>query len=299
MPSGGRGFALLPLFFRREKIFFHLRFFHLPFIFTGYTLIIPQDAVNTKKEMENMKKILICMMVLAMLFSTAAFAATRDEALSAAQALISAEDPDAQLVESDEDDGYYEFEFTSDTARYDVLVDRDAAVIKAEIEYRNISRTTEATLDEAAAIDAALTFLRSGEAQYALLERDDGRYEWNVFVTAGEDVGIVGVQAETGEIRSFEAYYGLASQILTADEAVAALIDAQGDLTIVDFDLDFDDDRRMHHHGNGHGNGNGGDNCPFGDGCGLRYDGKCRVGDRVYEFEMDAVTGDIYEWERD
>ena len=52
MPSGGRGFALLPLFFRREKFFFHLRFFHLPFIFAGYTLIIPQDAVNTKKEME-------------------------------------------------------------------------------------------------------------------------------------------------------------------------------------------------------------------------------------------------------
>lgn len=45
--GGGKG-----LFFRREKIFFHLRFFHLPFIFAGYTLIIPQDAVNTKKEME-------------------------------------------------------------------------------------------------------------------------------------------------------------------------------------------------------------------------------------------------------
>lgn len=277
MPSGGRGFALLPLFFRREKIFFHLRFFHLPFIFAGYTLIIPQDAVNTKKEMENMKKILICMMVLAMLFSMTAFAATRDEALSAAQALIGAEDPDAQLVESDEDDGYYEFEFTSDTARYDVLVDRDAAVIKAEIEYRNISRTTEATLDEAAAIDAALTFLRSGEAQYALLERDDGRYEWNVFVTAGEDVGIVGVQAETGEIRSFEAYYGLASQILTADEAVAALIDAQGDLTVVDLDIDFDDD----------------------DGRTPRYDGKAEIDGRTYEFEMNAATGDVYEWERD
>ena len=270
--GGGKG-----LFFRREKIFFHLRFFHLPFIFAGYTLIIPQDAVNTKKEMENMKKILICMMVLAMLFSMTAFAATRDEALSAAQALISAEDPDAQLVESDEDDGYYEFEFTSDTARYDVLVDRDAAVSKAEIEYRNISRTTEATLDEAAAIDAALTFLRSGEAQYALLERDDGRYEWNVFVTAGEDVGIVGVQAETGEIRSFEAYYGLASQILTADEAVAALIDAQGDLTVVDLDIDFDDDD---------------DRTP-------RYDGKAEVDGRTYEFEMNAATGDVYEWERD
>ena len=268
--GGGKG-----LFFRREKIFFHLRFFHLPFIFAGYTLIIPQDAVNTKKEMENMKKILICMMVLAMLFSMTAFAATRDEALSAAQALITAEDPDAQLVESDEDDGYYEFEFTSDTARYDVLVDRDAAVIKAEIEYRNISRTTEATLDEAAAIDAALTFLRSGEAQYALLERDDGRYEWNVFVTAGEDVAIVGVQAETGEIRSLEAYYGIASQILTADEAVAALIDAQGDLTVVDLDIDFDDGRTP------------------------RYDGKAEVDGRTYEFEMNAVTGDVYEWERD
>ena len=79
-----------------------------------------------------MKKILICMMVLAMLFSMTAFAATRDEALSAAQAVISAEDPDAQLVESDEDDGYYEFEFTSDTARYDVLVDRDGNVVKVE-----------------------------------------------------------------------------------------------------------------------------------------------------------------------
>lgn len=262
-------------FFRREKIFFHLRFFHLPFIFAGYTLIIPQDAVNTKKEMENMKKILICMMVLAMLFSMTAFAATRDEALSAAQALITAEDPDAQLVESDEDDGYYEFEFTSDTARYDVLVDLDGNVVKVEVEYRNVARASEATLDEAAAIDAALTFLESGEAQYALLERDDGRYEWNVFVTAGDDTAIVGVQAETGEIRSLEAYYGLAPQILTADEAVAALIDAQGDLTVVDLDIDFDDGRTP------------------------RYDGKAEVDGRTYEFEMNAVTGDVYEWERD
>ena len=98
-----------------------------------------------------------------------------------------------------------------------------------------------------------------------------------MFVTAGDDTAIVGVQAETGEIRSLEAYYGLAPQILTADEAVAALIDAQGDLTVVDLDIDFDDD----------------------DGRTPRYDGKAEVDGRTYEFEMNAATGDVYEWERD
>lgn len=243
-----------------------------------------------------MKKVLTWMMVLAMVFTTAAFAATRDEVESAAQAVVGA---DARLVEFDEDDGYYELEYRDDDAEYDVLIDRDGEVLKVETDYRNVRRSSETVLDEAAAIDAALAHLGSGDAKYAVLERDDGRYEWNVFFTDGDDVGVVSVQTETGEILSVERYYGPAAAILSADEAVAALTDAQGDVTIVDFDLDFDDDRRMHHHGNGHGNGNGGDNCPFGDGCGLRYDGKCRVGDRVYEFEMDAVTGDIYEWERD
>ena len=77
------------------------------------------------------------------------------------------------------------------------------------------------------------------------------------------------------EIRSLEAYYGLAPQILTADEAVAALIDAQGDLTVVDLDIDFDDGRTP------------------------RYDGKAEIDGRTYEFEMNAATGDVYEWERD
>ena len=83
------------------------------------------------------------------------------------------------------------------------------------------------------------------------------------------------MQAETGEIRSLEAYYGLAPQILTADEAVAALIDAQGDLTVVDLDIDFDDGRTP------------------------RYDGKAEIDGRTYELEMNAATGDVYEWERD
>ena len=46
---------------------------------------------------------------------------------------------------------------------------------------------------------------------------------------------------------------------------------------MVDLDIDFDDDD---------------DRTP-------RYDGKAEVDGRTYEFEMNAVTGDVYEWERD
>ena len=104
-----------------------------------------------------MKKILICMMVLAMLFSMTAFAATRDEALSAAQAVIGAEDPDAQLVESDEDDGYYEFEFASDTAATTCWSTATATWSRWRSNTATSPAASEATLDEAAAIDAALT----------------------------------------------------------------------------------------------------------------------------------------------
>ena len=219
-----------------------------------------------------MKKILVCMMVLAMVFSTAALAAERADVESAAQAVVGA---DARLVEYEMDDGYYELEYASDTARYDVTLDRDGVVIEMDADFRDVRRSSETVLDEAAATDAALAFLGSGTAQYALLERDDGRYEWNVFFTDGSDVGVVSVQTETGEILSVERYYGLASQILSADAAVDALNAAQGPLEVVELDIDLDDGRAP------------------------RYDGKALVDGRAYEFEMNAATGDIYEWERD
>ena len=44
---------------------------------------------------------------------------------------------------------------------------------------------------------------------------------------------------------------------------------------MVDLDIDFDDGRTP------------------------RYDGKAEIDGRTYEFEMNAATGDVYEWERD
>ena len=221
-----------------------------------------------------MKKTITLLLAMSMLLGASALAVSREDAQSAAQARVGA---GATLVESDRDDGYYEFEFSDDAARYDVLVDEQSGeVVMQSIEYRGMRKASSAAVDEAAARQAVTEAAPEAQIHYVLLEQDDGAYEWNLFYTDGEDAVIASVQAESGEIRQYEIYYGAAAEILTADQAVEALTASRGTMEILELDLDLDEDTGT-----------------------LRYDGNARVDGRVYEFEMTAAHGDIVKWERD
>lgn len=107
---------------------------------------------------------------------------------------------------------------------------------------------------------------------YAVRDRDDGRYEWDLFFTQGSQLGVCEVLESTNEIRKVKLYEKT-DGALTADEAMERLAEKKGAITVTELDLDRDDGR-------------------------LVYEGEVQLDGKRYEFEM-KVTGEIVEWERD
>lgn len=221
-----------------------------------------------------MKKILMTMLLAALVVTPTALADTKDDALNAAQALAG---ETATLRESDMDDGVYEFEFRDDTnnTRIDISADgQTGSILKMETEYVGVQRAGQAALDETQAKEAAQAILSETAAvDYALLETDDGSYEWKLFYSDNGDLGLLTLQAGTGEVLSQEVYY--APDALTASDAVAALESAKGAVQIQELDMDLND------------------------ALALNYDGKATLDGTVYEFELRGQDGQVMEWERD
>lgn len=107
---------------------------------------------------------------------------------------------------------------------------------------------------------------------YAVRERDDGRYEWDLFFEADDQLGVCEVREDSNEIRKVKLYEK-AEGGLKASEAMALLAQKKGDVVIVELDLDRD-------------------------GKSLRYEGEAELDGKRYEFEM-SLSGEIIEWERD
>ena len=110
------------------------------------------------------------------------------------------------------------------------------------------------------------------QVDYGVRERDDGRYEWDLFFTLGGQLG----EAEIAEsdytvcrVRQVDMPEGG----LTASQAMAVLAQEKGDITIIDLELERDDGS-------------------------LRYEGEAELDEKRYEFEI-SVTGKIVEWKRD
>ena len=130
----------------------------------------------------------------------------------------------------------------------------------------------EYTVEKENALAAVKVSLPDAVVDYAVRDRDDGRYEWDIFFTQGGQLGVCEVLESTNEIRKV-TLYDKPEGALTASEAMALLAEKKGELVITDLDLDRDDGR-------------------------LRYEGEAELNGKRYEFEM-SVTGDIIEWERD
>ena len=122
------------------------------------------------------------------------------------------------------------------------------------------------------ALAAAKVSLPDAVVDYAVRERDDGRYEWDLFFTQGSQIGECEVLESTNEIRKV-TLYEKPEGALNASEAMALLAKQKGAIEIIDLELDRD-------------------------GSSLRYEGEAELSGKHYEFEMD-ITGKIIEWERD
>ena len=122
------------------------------------------------------------------------------------------------------------------------------------------------------AVAALKVSMPEAVVNYAVRDRDDGRYEWDLFFEVGSQLGKCEVNESSNEIRKV-SLYEKPEGALSADAAMKLLAEKKGDIVIVDLDLDRE-------------------------GKGLRYEGEAELGGKRYEFEM-SVQGEIIEWERD
>ena len=122
------------------------------------------------------------------------------------------------------------------------------------------------------ALAAVKVSLPDAVVDYAVRERDDGRYEWDIFFTQGNQLGEVEVLESSNEIRRV-TLYEKPEGALKVSEAMALLAQKKGNVVIIDLELDRE-------------------------GKGLRYEGEAELDGKRYEFEMSA-SGEIIEWERD
>ena len=123
------------------------------------------------------------------------------------------------------------------------------------------------------ALAAVMASMPDAEIGYAVRDRDDGRYEWNVFFRQNGVLGEAKVLEEGFELRKVELFNQSREDSLSASAAMAKLAAEKGEMAIVDLSLDWDDGR-------------------------LSYEGEAEMNGKRYEFEISA-DGRIIEWERD
>lgn len=122
------------------------------------------------------------------------------------------------------------------------------------------------------ALDALQAHTPGAVVDYAVRERDDGQYEWDLFFTLNDQLGQCEMREDGFEIRRV-TLYDMPLDGLTASETMAVLMQEKGDIQIIGLELDHDDGR-------------------------IRYEGEASLGEKLYEFEI-SINGNIIEWERD
>ena len=195
-------------------------------------------------------------------------------------------------VELDWDDGrpQYEVEFYSGSKEYDYEIDAATGkILDVDFDIENFTipsgsagdyigeaRAREIALDHAGVSSSAATFV------HVELDWDDGRPEYEVEFYAGNKEYDYDIDALTGEIRSYDfdaEYYAPSAgqgDLIGETKAKSIVQSKAGSTagTFHEFELDWDDGRAV-------------------------YEGEYRVGWTEYEFEMDAATGTLLEWEMD
>lgn len=217
-----------------------------------------------------MRKFLIAMMVLT-LAAAPALADAKDDALTAAQGLVGEQ---ATLVESDADDGVYEFRFRDDGAKYDVDILPSGDVLSFETEYAGLTRAKQAALTQQDAQDRVQAAFPQAVIHLILAETDDeDGHTFEAFLTNEGVPAEVSLNAETGEILRVETFPA-AQGILTADN-VAGWVEAQlSGAAIQELELEYEDGRYL-------------------------YEGEAAASGAKYSFEFSAADGAMVEWERD
>lgn len=213
-----------------------------------------------------MKKSLILLLPLMLMLT--ARAVTKDEALSTAQMLTGA---NAVLIDSEEEDGVYEFAFDGGSVRYDVdVLAMNGAVLEFETTYKGVPAAEEFTLSETGAESIALERYPGSTFDYLVSERDDGSAVYEVFIRTENGAPVaVTLSAEDGALVRTQLYPAATGVLPASEIARIAEVKSEGE-RIGSLELSYGDR-------------------------GYDYEGSAGR----FDFEIDAVSGNIKEWEAD
>lgn len=225
---------------------------------------------------------LICCLALAV----PAFAAmTADQARAAAEKYV----PKGSVhAETKLDDGKYEVKFYSSDRLEKYEIDLSQALekpVKYESELVDNRGGVKTAITEEAAKKAVTDEIKDAEILYTVVEYDDGYSQYEVSFKTATLYGSYEIHPETGKILKREIHVGTIPTIpslqikpATGDIGIdkareIALAKAPG-AQVRKLKLDKDDGRAV-------------------------YEGELRNGRWEYEFEIDAATGAILEWDQD
>ena len=173
-----------------------------------------------------------------------------------------------EFVRTENDDGFTEHKYRDTDGEYTLLVDKDNNV--RALEYDAFANSTAQNITLSA--EDALEYLKAVQSEAELIaaveDRDDARYEWDLLITAGDDLAFYELDAETGAILDYEIFYGIASTI----DLAAILESNMANASVIEISLDADDGR-------------------------LYLEGEARTDNGLIEFKIDAESGILIEAE--
>lgn len=176
----------------------------------------------------------------------------------------------AEFIRTERDDGFTEHKYRDADGQYTLLVDGNENV--RALEYDAAARSTADTV--ALTADEAFAKLTEAYPEAVLIaaveDRDDGRYEQDLLVSVGDDLGFFELDAATGDILDYEIFYGLGATL----DLSAILESNLANASVVELNLDADDGR-------------------------LYLDGEARTDNGRMEFTIDAESGILVEAEYD
>lgn len=189
---------------------------------------------------------------------------------------------DAVYLSRQMDDGQYELNYrVQDTGeRYEVTISGNGLyVVKVSSEIPDDRGSKNVTLTEAEAVARLMTYYPGATVEKTLLEKDDGRYEYQLFFSGSGFYGKASLHPETGVLLEREIYYEASAAaaengLISAERAKGIALAKAGGGQVVFFELDRDDGRQV-------------------------YEIEIITDQYEYEFEIDAKTGNILEWDRE
>ena len=223
-----------------------------------------------------MKRLTVLFLTAALLTTCAGALASTLSPEDAAKAVVPT---NAQFLRTYKDDGLTVCTYQApDGTRYEVDVDPVSnSVVHLDVKASDRRGSASSGLTAEQAEQALLALYPDAVVSLVHLDRDDGRYEYDLHFSTSSFIGRAELNAETGALLEAELDYTTATLVgaqgpLTADQARSFALSLLDGSRIVEFENDREDGRTV-------------------------YEGELRSDNGSYEFVIDAETGRVLEWE--